>query len=559
MPLLLQHIYAARGIYDQQDLEYSLSCLLPFYLFKNIDLAAALIVESIMAKQTIMIIGDFDADGATSTALAVKALQTMGCQSIHFLVPNRFEFGYGLTPELVEVAALKKPDLIITVDNGISSVEGVAYAKQLGIRVLITDHHLPGETLPEADAIINPNLPDCPFPSKHIAGVGVIFYVMLATRAKLKAHQFFGEFNREPNMAQFLDLVALGTVADVVSLDYNNRILVSQGLRRIRTGLSCFGIQALIEVANRISSTMLAADLGFALGPRLNAAGRLEDMSIGIDLLLCSDMSSALCKAKILDQLNTKRRDLEKNMLTEAWHHLESSMHSHHQVLPAGLSFYQANWHQGIIGILAARIKEKTYRPVIVFAASDISKNVLKGSARSIPGFHIRDALATISVQHPNLLLSYGGHAMAAGLSLLEQDFEKFQNVFEKIANRQLSEEQLQSIIWSDGTLSDADLNLKTAELLAHSGPWGQNFPEPIFDGIFHIIDQHLMKDTHLKLRVSSNADASQIFTAICFNVDRKIWPNDAIKKVHLVYQLNINIFHNKKSINLMIKKLSIV
>ncbi len=556
MPLFLQRIYASRGVYEQDQLTYPLSGLLSWKRFKNINQAADLIINAILNQQTILIVGDFDSDGATSTAIAVSVIKAFGGQHIDYLVPNRFEFGYGLTPELVKVAALKKPDLIITVDNGISNLEGVLLAKQLGIQVLITDHHIPGEQLPEADSIVNPNQIDCDFPSKNIAGVGVIFYVMLAVRSKLKDQNYFNADRSAPNMAQFLDLVALGTVADVVSLDYNNRILVSQGLKRIRAGLACPGIQALMTVANRNAESLVASDLGFALGPRLNAAGRLDDMSVGIELLLNDDIESAQSKAHILDELNTKRRHLEKEMTIDAELHLEQLIQQENQIWPPALCVYQANWHQGVIGILASRIKEKTNRPVVVFALSDSTKGLLKGSARSIPGFHIRDAFATIAVRYPNLLLSYGGHAMAAGLALLEKDVAIFRTAFEQVAREKLSEEQLKQTIISDGALPETAFNIETANLLQQSGPWGQNFPEPVFEGVFQILDQKILKDAHLKLNLMQVGKSVEILPSICFNVDRTVWPNPHIKTVQIIYQLSVNTFKNKRSLQLIIKNL---
>src|SRR5690606_9856774 len=414
LPELLQRVYRARGVTQEQELQHQLT-LLQRPNFKGLPEAVALLADAVVAQANVLIVGDFDADGATSCALAVLALRAMGLQNVDFLVPNRFEFGYGLTPEIVAVAAAQQPDMIVTVDNGISSIEGVRAARELGIAVVVTDHHLPGNELPEADAIVNANQPGCPFPSKNLAGVGVIFYVMNALRAELRQMGWFEESGiAEPNMASFLDLVALGTVADVVPLDYNNRILVAQGLQRIRAGVCRPGIKAMLEVAGKQAQRLVASDFGFALGPRLNAAGRLDDMSLGIQCLMCESEQLAREMAAQLDELNRDRKAIETGMQQEAMAMLQKALNADAGSLPWGVCLFDETWHQGVIGILASRIKDKYHRPVIVFA--DVGDGQIKGSARSVPGFHIRDALDAVATRHPQLLQKFGGHAMAAGM-----------------------------------------------------------------------------------------------------------------------------------------------
>ena len=467
---LLKRIYGLRGIKSRNEIEHDLINLTPFSQLLQIDAAVACLFEALQQQQNILIIGDFDADGATSSALAVSALRSFGAKNVSYLVPNRFEYGYGLTPEIVLVAAQRQPHLIITVDNGISSCAGVAKANELGIKVLITDHHLPGNELPAAAAIVNPNQPGDLFPSKNLAGVGVIFYVMLALRSHLRANHWFAQQNiPEPNMGQFLDLVALGTVADVVVLDKNNRIFVQQGLQRIRAGKARLGIQALLEIAGRKQNNLTASDLGFAIAPRLNAAGRLDDMSLGIECLLCNDANLAREMAVQLDVLNRERQAIEADMQQQAQQAL-SRLHFDN-TMAMGLCLFDAAWHQGVIGILASRIKDQFNRPVIAFAAID--NNEIKGSARSVSGIHIRDVLDAVATRHPGLITKFGGHAMAAGLSLPRDNFLTFSRAFDAEVQRLLNPDDLQGKIYSDGELAAEDFNLTTAGLLRDAGPVG--------------------------------------------------------------------------------------
>lgn len=549
---LLKRIYAARGITSEEQLARTLDNLIPFSCLSEINKAIHYLEQALKQQQHIMIIGDFDADGATSTALAVSALQSFGAQHVSYLVPNRFEYGYGLTPEIVAVAQKKNPQLIITVDNGISSAAGVAYAKQLGMNVIITDHHLPGAQLPQADAIVNPNQITDEFPSKHLAGVGVIFYVMLALRSHLREINWFAQQNiSEPNMAQFLDLVALGTVADVVMLDKNNRILVQQGLQRIRAGKIRPGMRALLEVAGRGLENLTASDLGFVVGPRLNAAGRLDDMSLGIECLLCENINQAREMAVQLDTLNRERQAIEIQMQQQAQQIL-NNLHFNDK-LPTGLCLYNENWHQGVIGILASRIKDQLHRPVIAFA--NVNEHELKGSARSVSGVHIRDVLAEIAARYPDLITKFGGHAMAAGLSLQKDLYTTFSQIFNEEICRHLDADQLQGKIHSDGELTVDELSLEVAELLRDAGPWGQGFAEPIFDGIFNLLEQRIVGQRHLKMVLGLNAN-EKLLDAIAFNIDLKKWPNHRCEKIFIAYRLDINEFRGFKKIQLLIEHL---
>ncbi len=552
---LIQKILISRGAVLQQHLQCDLKYLISPQQLKGLTQAMDLLVVALTQQQRILIIGDFDADGATSTSVAVLALRAMGAQHVDYLVPNRFEYGYGLTPEIVAVAAQRKPELMITVDNGISSVEGVQAAKALGIRVLITDHHLAGAQLPEADAIVNPNQPGCNFLSKNLAGVGVIFYVMSALRSRLREiHWFESNHLAEPNMAQFLDLVALGTVADVVPLDHNNRVLVQQGLQRIRVGQCRVGIIALLEIANRPLERLVAGDLGFAVGPRLNAAGRLEDMSIGIECLLCDDPQKARQLAAQLDRLNQERKTIEFSMQQEALHYLDH-LKMNPKDLPYGLCLFDRRWHQGVIGILASRIKDKFHRPIIAFAED--KNQQLKGSARSIPGLHIRDVLDEIAAKNPGLILKFGGHAMAAGLSLFQEKFHDFSTAFNQVVRQYLSEDQLQAIWLTDGCLTEAELNLSLAETLVNLLPWGQNFPEPLFEGCFELLEQKIVGQRHLKM-VLSLPESNRVLDGIAFNIDTKIWPN-AADNVRLIYKLGVNEYRGVKSLQLIVEAMEVV
>lgn len=555
IPPLLQRIYAARGVTSDQQLERSLARLPKPQTLRGLNAAIALLAEALRKQQNILIVGDFDADGATSTAVSLLALRGMGFQQVDFIVPNRFEYGYGLTPEIVELAKERNPDLIITVDNGISSIQGVAAANAAGIKVLITDHHLPGKELPQAAAIVNPNQNQCEFPSKNLAGVGVAFYLMSALRSHLRESDWFAEQQlQEPNMADWLDLVALGTVADVVPLDEVNRILVHQGLQRIRAGKTRPGLQALLDLSGRDPQRLVAADLGFALGPRLNAAGRLDDISIGIQCLLEEDAYMAREYALQLDELNRDRRVIEADMQREALVALEQ-LNLDEQQLPWGLCLFDANWHQGVVGLLASRIKDRIHRPVIAFA--DAGNGEYKGSARSIKGLHIRDALDAVASRQPELISKFGGHAMAAGLSLPGERYEDFVAAFDAEVRRQLSPADLEAEILTDGTLDITELNIDTAQLLRESGPWGQHFPEPLFEGEFYIVQQRIVGEKHLKLLLALDEGKQQLIDAIAFNVDTEQWPNPAAEKVNLVYKLDINLWQGRESVQLMVEAIN--
>ncbi len=553
IPDVLARVYATRGVQDEENLQLRLDRLLSPRLLKGIDVAAALLADAVMQQQRVLIVGDFDADGATSCTLAVLALKAMGIHFVDYLVPNRFDYGYGLTPEIVAVAAGQKPDIIVTVDNGISSIEGVSAAQERGIKVIVTDHHLPGQTMPTADAIVNPNQPGCDFPSKALAGVGVIFYVMTQVRAVLREQKWFEQNNiPQPNMAEYLDLVALGTVADVVPLDFNNRILVQQGLLRIRSGRARQGIMALLEVGRRNYHNMVASDLGFAVGPRLNAAGRLDDISLGIQCLLCDSAPLAREMAIELDDLNKERKHIEASMQAEALQAINSlSLTKEDKDLPWGLCLYNPTWHQGVIGIVASRIKERVHRPVIAFAEAD--DNTIKGSARSIEGLHIRDALDEVAAQHPELLQKFGGHAMAAGLTLARDDFPAFQACFDQVVRSKLNADALEAQALTDGELEECDLSLTLAQVLRDAGPWGQHFPEPLFDGEFHIVQQRIVGEKHLKMTLTTREGGQILFDAIAFNVDLDTWPSDTIKKAKLVYKLDVNEYQGDRNLQLMV------
>lgn len=558
LPPVLERIYLARGIVDDELLQMRLDRLHKPETFKGLDDAIDILVEAFQQQQRVLIIGDFDADGATSCALSVLAFQAMGLQSVDYLVPNRFEYGYGLTPEIVAVAAGRKPDILITVDNGISSIEGVAAARERGMKVIVTDHHLPGEELPKADAIVNPNQEQCDFPSKNLAGVGVIFYVMTGLRTALRNNGWFKEKGiQEPNMANFLDLVAVGTVADVVPLDFNNRVLVHQGLQRIRAGKARPGIMALLEVAKRRHENLVATDLGFVVGPRLNASGRLDDISLGIQCLLCDSLPLAREMALELDELNRDRKSIESGMQQEALKSLNELHLDEEAILPWGLCLYDGNWHQGVIGILASRIKDRLHRPVIAFADADNGE--IKGSARSIEGLHIRDALSEVAARAPDLLTKFGGHAMAAGLSIERDKFQEFQTLFDRVVRDKIDEADLQAQILSDGNLSEEELSLTLAQVLRDAGPWGQHFPEPLFDGEFCLLQQRLVGEKHLKMVVSCGEGSQIVFDAIAFNVDLDLWPNAQVEKVRLAYRLDVNEFRGRTNLQLMVEYLEAI
>lgn len=549
---VLARVYAARGITDPTQIGRNLRELLPDSQMKGMDAAVARLVLAVQKQESILIVGDFDCDGATSTALAILALRMMGARKVGYLVPNRFEFGYGLSPEIVDVAAQQLPQLIVTVDNGISSVEGVERAQQLGLDVIITDHHLPGDRLPAACAIVNPNQSGCEFIAKSTCGVGVIFYVMIALRRALLQQGYFEQQSiQAPNLASLLDLVALGTVADVVALEHNNRTLVHQGLLRIRAGQARPGILALLEVAGRRREQLLAADLGFAIAPRLNAAGRLEDMSIGIECLLCDDPQQAQEIAQMLNDLNIERRGIEREMQQQALDILADLPLSEPE-MPWGVCLFDPSWHQGVVGILASRIKERLHRPVIAFAPGE--GNEVKGSARSIPGFHVRDGLDAIAARHPGLLRKFGGHAMAAGLSLAREDLDAFCQAFDQEVRTRLSSQDLQRILMTDGALVEADLTLELAALLQDAGPWGHQFPEPVFDGKFKVLQQRIVGYRHLKLVVMP-VGGSLAVDAIAFNVDAELWPDESVQQVQMVYRLSRNEFRGQVSLQLMVDR----
>lgn len=545
---VLQRVYAHRGISTFADLARTPDKLLPFQTLKGIDSAVHLLLNALRDQRRLVIVGDFDADGATSTATLLSGFHMLGFLHVDFLVPNRFEYGYGLSPEIAQLAIAQGAELIVTVDNGISAIEGVAAAKAAGLQVIVTDHHLAGTQLPDADAIVNPNQPGCGFASKALAGVGVAFYLLLALRAAMREQGYFVN-QTEPNLATLLDLVALGTVADVVPLDSNNRLLVHLGLQRIRGGKVRPGIQALIDIAKRQAHKLTASDFGFALAPRLNAAGRLDDMSIGIGCLLANDLSKARQIAAELDSLNLERREIEQGMQTEALAFL-SRLSFDGKALPKALCLYQADWHQGVIGILAGRVKELYHRPVIAFAQGD--DNQLKGSARSVHGVHIRDLLDEISTRWPGLILKFGGHAMAAGLTIAADKLSLFEQAFTEIAEKSIADELLTSVIYSDGELSASDLSMELAEALQQAGPWGQAFPEPVFHGKFRLLQQRLLGEKHLKIVLQ--ASDGKLLDAIWFNCDYKAWPNPNIQWVELAYQLDINEFRDQQNLQLMVK-----
>ncbi|ENF1484091.1 single-stranded-DNA-specific exonuclease RecJ [Salmonella enterica] len=550
LPPLLRRLYASRGVRSARELERSVKGMLPWQQLSGIDNAVEILYNAFREGTRIIVVGDFDADGATSTALSVLGMRALGCDNISYLVPNRFEDGYGLSPEVVDQAKARDAQLIVTVDNGISSHAGVAHAKTLGIPVIVTDHHLPGDTLPDAEAIINPNLRDCEFPSKSLAGVGVAFYLMLALRTFLRDKGWFDERNiAPPNLAGLLDLVALGTVADVVPLDANNRILTWQGLSRIRAGKCRPGIKALLEISNRDPQQLAASDLGFALGPRLNAAGRLDDMSVGVALLLCDNLGEARVLASELDALNQTRKEIEQGMQAEALILCEKLERSS-ETLPGGLAMYHPEWHQGVVGILASRIKERFHRPVIAFAPA--GDGTLKGSGRSIQGLHMRDALERLDTLYPDLMIKFGGHAMAAGLSLEEHKFEQFQQRFGELVTEWLDPALLQGEVISDGPLSAAEMSMEVAQLLRDAGPWGQMFPEPLFDGRFRLLQQRLVGERHLKVMVEP-VGGGPLLDGIAFNIDTTCWPDNGVREVELAYKLDINEFRGNRSLQIII------
>ena len=559
---VLARVYAARGIRAAGQLEHELAGLLPFRQLNSAEEMARLLADAIEAGKRMLIVADYDSDGATACAVALRALREFGA-TVDYLVPNRFEYGYGLTPEIVQLAANRsitsppsgevrlpprpsgeriavrgKPDILITVDNGISSVAGVEEARRLGMEVLVTDHHLPGDELPDAACIVNPSQPGCDFPSKNLAGVGVIFYVMLALRAELRARGAYTA-KPEPNLAKLLDLVALGTVADVVRLDDNNRILVHQGLKRIRAGRACPGINALLRVASRKSEKASTYDLGFVAGPRLNAAGRLDDMALGIECLLADNEEQAFAIAQQLDTLNRERREIEAGMQEQALAALEQVAVSENYAL----SLYDPDWHQGVIGILASRLKDKHHRPVIAFARGNNGE--LKGSGRSIRGLHLRDALDLVAKRNPHLLQKFGGHAFAAGLTIAEAHFDEFAATFEAIVRTLLTPADLERIIESDGALDGGEMTLDLARALADQ-VWGQGFPQPTFHEIFAVEEQRVVGEKHLRLKLGKGG---RIFDGILF------FHNEPLPdRINAIYRLDVNEYNGKQSLQLMIE-----
>lgn len=534
---LLARIYAARGIAEPAQLDTDIKHLLPFALLKNAEMMAGLLADAIASQKKLLIVADYDADGATACTVAIRGLASLGAR-VDFIVPNRFEYGYGLTPEIVQLAKKSDPDILLTVDNGIASVEGVAEAHRLGMQVLVTDHHLPGDTLPDAECIVNPNQPGCTFPSKNLAGVGVMFYVLMALRAEMRKRGVFAG-KTEPNLGNLLDLVALGTVADVVKLDDNNRILVQQGLQRIRAGRSCAGIQALLRVARRPAAQATAYEMGFIVGPRLNAAGRLEDMGLGIHCLLTDDAAEAGEIAAKLDALNHERRSIEADMQDSAL----ATLNAYDPEDGFSLSLFNEDWHQGVIGILASRLKDKFHRPVIAFARSQTGE--LKGSGRSIAGLHLRDALDLVSKRQPHLIQKFGGHAMAAGLSIREEHLEDFRLAFEAVARELLDADALIKTIVTDGKLETEEFTLDMARDLQRQ-VWGQGFPEPLFEGDFRVQSQRIVGEKHLKLKLSSPAgsfDAIRFFSA-----------DPAPDKIHAVYSLSVNEYNGNETLQLIVR-----
>ncbi|AJC50664.1 single-stranded-DNA-specific exonuclease RecJ [Coxiella endosymbiont of Amblyomma americanum] len=553
---VLQRIYLARDIGSLDELSRELKNLLSYSLLSGVDKATERLIQAIKAQQYVTVVGDFDVDGATSTALVVRALRAFGMKNVSYLIPNRFIHGYGLTTDIVEKASKNRPSLIITVDNGISSYTGVVRANQLGIDVLITDHHLPSEQLPPAYAIIDPNCKEDKFPSKCLSGVGVAFYLMLALRAKLKKNDWFKQHNiNYPNMAQFLDFVALGTITDVVPLDRNNRILVYHGLQRIRLGQTHEGILALLQIAGCKREKIRTTDLSFAVGPRLNAAGRLDDMSLGVNCLLADNKKTALYIARQLDDLNKERRVLASRMREEAFDSI-NQFYLNRLPLPPGICLYNKAWHPGVIGLVASQVKEQINRPIIAF--SKTSKGILQGSARSVDGLHIRNVLEIISIKYPNLIEKFGGHAMAAGLSLPLSRYKEFQRAFSEEVRKNSKKEDLQPKLITDGALTTEELTVELAELIEQAAPWGHGFPEPMFDGCFKIVNQRIIGQQHLRL-ILQMPKSKYYIDGIIFHANLQKWPNFYFQYVMLVYRLDINEFRGRKKLQLLIDHIQLL
>ncbi|MEA3292053.1 MAG: single-stranded-DNA-specific exonuclease RecJ [Pseudomonadota bacterium] len=551
---VLRRVFHNRDLFTVEDLDHGLSNLIPPARLAGMKAAVEVLVQALETRQRILIIGDFDVDGATATTLALLGLRGMGAAEVAYLVPNRFEYGYGLSPEIAEVAVRQDPGLVITVDNGISSIKGVQLLKERDVGVIVTDHHLPGKQLPQADAIVNPNQPGCDFPSKALAGVGVMFYLLLGLRAGLRAENWFAEHEiEEPNLAAYLDLVALGTVADLVPLDRNNRILVAQGVARIQSGACRQGIAKLLEVAGRKYRRAVTSDLGFVVGPRLNAAGRLDDISTGIECLLAEDPAAAAELAAMLQGINRQRREIEQQMQQQAVAALKSLDDLGESGQAEGVCLFDESWHQGVTGLVASRIKERTERPVVAFAPGGNSE--LKGSARSIPQLHIRDALAAIDAGNPGLIQRFGGHAMAAGLSIARDSYPRFREAFRQEVAALLQSENLESVLLTDGEIGAEDYNIALAETLRGASPWGQGFPAPLFDGCFEVLSQRIVGGQHLKLtlRPEGRREALDgIAFRFCAAGDRA----PEFSRVHAVYQLDVNEFRGRRSVQLLIEHL---
>ena len=541
---LLSRLYVGRGVVSKDEVDHSLKNLLPPDLLKGMGAAVELLAGLIRQQARILIIGDFDADGATSSVLMVHGLRSLGAEQVDYLVPNRFEYGYGLTPEIVEVALQRNPDLIVTVDNGISSHEGVDFARENGIKTLITDHHLPGNQVPKADAILNPNQQGCDFPSKNLAGVGVAFYLLSGVRRELRESHWF-EHRSEPNMADYLDLVALGTIADVVPMDYNNRIMVQEGIRRIRAGRLRPGLKALSALSGNRIQTITSSDLAFGVAPRVNAAGRLEDISLGIECLLTDDENRAQELASRLDKLNLERREIENEMKQQALNFLSALKLTKDTEEKVGICLYDEDWHQGVVGVVASRIKDKFHRPVVAFAK--VSDSELKGSARSISGLHMRDVFETIAARNPDLLQKFGGHAMAAGLTLHPANLTTFAEQFDIEAKRWLTEEDLTQTVITDGNLGE-DYSISLAREIGQICPWGQGFPEPLFDDDFEIVDQRIVGGRHLKMKLRP-LDGADSIDAIAFNHDRLV--EGRVKRI--AYRLDVNEYRGMESLQLIV------
>ena len=549
VPPVLQRIYAARGVLTPADGELRLARLLPPDALGQVDQAAAMLADAIGSNAHVVVVGDFDCDGATGTAVAVRGLRLLGARHVSYQVPHRARHGYGLSPALVEDLVAMAPDLLLTVDSGIACHAGIAAAKARGWRVLVTDHHLPGETLPDADVIVDPNLGDDSFPSKALAGVGVVFYLLLALRRHLReAGAFTGP---EPDLSVLLDLVAVGTVADLVPLDYNNRLLVSAGLRRLRNGQGQPGLRALIELARRDEANLTASDIGFAIGPRLNAAGRLEDMALGIECLLCDDPRRARELAEVLEGINAERKDLQQQMVDTA-EALVANLPLGEGELPPVLCLHEPDWHPGVVGLVASRLKDRLHRPVLAFAPEEPGSDRLKGSARSIPGLHLRDALAAVDARHPGLIERFGGHAMAAGLSLGAGQLPAFRQALETVVAGLVDPAQLRAELASDGELDAADFSRDLADQLRLAGPWGQGFPEPVFDGCFRVQSWRRVGERHLKLELAPDSGGAKL-SAIHFGG----WAGTAPPpRLRLAYQLEPDDWNGRRGVQLLVRHL---